>query len=144
VPAGPGRISHSRHWPGTRTFFPWISAHATPNSIHTRHPTCSPRSAHTSQKYVRSPRPYRGISELEYPFHDWTAIVTTCGRCYEKRKVNLSTVFAGQKVGVSQVGEHIWLVSFMDYDLGYFDDETCRLEPIENPFWRKVLPMSPE
>ena len=64
--------------------------------------------------------------------------------CYEKRKVNLSTVFAGQKVGVSQVGEHIWLVSFMDYDLGYFDDETCRLEPIENPFWRKVLPMCPE
>ena len=58
--------------------------------------------------------------------------------------VNLSTVFAGQKVGVSQVGEHIWLVSFMDYDLGYFDDETFRLEPIENPFWRKVLPMCPE
>jgi len=91
---------------------------------------------------VHSPRPYRGIGELEYPFHDWTAIVTTCGRiCYEKRKVNLSTVFPGQKVGVSQVGEHLWLVSFMDYDLGYFDDETCRLEPIENPFWRKVLPM---
>jgi putative transposase len=94
---------------------------------------------------VPSPRPYRGIGELEYPFHDCTAIVTTCGRiCYETRKVNLSTVFAGQKVGVSQVGEHIWLVSFMDYDLGYFDDETCRLEPIGNPFWRKVLPMCPE
>ena len=73
------------------------------------------------------------------------AIVTTCGRiCYEKRKVNLSTVFAGQKVGVAQVSEHIWLVTFMDYDLGYFDDETCRLEPIENPFQPKVLPMSPE
>jgi hypothetical protein len=28
----------------------------------------------------------------------------------------------------------VWLVSFMDYDLGYFDDETCRLEPIEDPF----------
>ncbi len=39
--------------------------------------------------YARSPRPYRGLGELEYPFHDWTAIVTTCGRiCYEKRKVN--------------------------------------------------------
>ena len=95
--------------------------------------------------YVRSPRPYRGLGDLEYPFHDWTAVVTTCGRiCYEKRKVNLSTVFAGQKVGVAQVSEHIWLVSFMDYDLGYFDDETCRLEPIENPFQSKVLPMSPE
>ena len=40
--------------------------------------------------------------------------------------------------------ERIWLVSFMDYDLGYFDHETCRLEPIENPFGPKVLPMSPE
>ena len=38
----------------------------------------------------------------------------------------------------------IWLVTFMHYDLGYFDDETCRLEPIENPFGPKVLPMSPE
>jgi len=95
--------------------------------------------------YLHSPRPYGGLGELEYPFHDWTAIVTTCGRiCYEKRKVNLSTVFAGQKVGVAQVSEHIWLVTFMDYDLGYFDDETCRLEPIENPFQPKVLPMSPE
>lgn len=95
--------------------------------------------------YRPSPRPYQGLGELDYPFHDWTAVVTTCGRiCYEKRKVNLSTVFAGQKVGVAQVSEHIWLVSFMDYDLGYFDDETCRLEPIENPFRPKVLPMSPE
>jgi putative transposase len=95
--------------------------------------------------YTQSPRPYQGLTELEYPFHDWTAIVTTCGRiCYEKRKVNLSTVFAGQKVGVAQVSEHIWLVSFMDFDLGYFDDETCRLEPIENPFQPKVLPMCPE
>jgi len=28
----------------------------------------------------------------------------------------------------------------MDYDWGYFDDETCRLEPIDNPFGPKVLP----
>ncbi len=43
-----------------------------------------------------------------------------------------------------QVGDRVWLVSFMQYDLGYFDDETCRLEPIDNPFGPKVLPMSPE
>jgi hypothetical protein len=30
---------------------------------------------------------------------------------------------------------------FMDYDLGYFDDETARLEPIQNPFAARVLPM---
>ena len=40
--------------------------------------------------------------------------------------------------------DRIWLVTFMQYDLGYFDDETCRLEPIENPFGPKVLPMCSE
>jgi hypothetical protein len=46
-------------------------------------------------------------------------------------------------VGVQQVDDRLWLVTFMDYDLGCFD-ETCRLEPSENPFGPKVLPMSPE
>ncbi len=63
---------------------------------------------------------------------------------YQRRKINVSQVFAGQKIGVKQTDDHIWLVTFMDYDLGYFDDETCRLEPIENPFGPKLLPMSPE
>jgi putative transposase len=58
--------------------------------------------------------------------------------------VNLSQVFAGQQVGVRQIDQHIWLVSFMHYDLGYFDEETCRLEAIENPLGPVLLPMSPE
>ncbi len=95
--------------------------------------------------YARSPRVYRGLDELTYPFHDQTIAVTRCGRiCCKGRKVNLSHVFAGQNVGVTQVGDRVWLVTFMQYDLGYFDDETCRLELIENPFGPKVLPMSPE
>jgi putative transposase len=90
--------------------------------------------------YVPSSRPYAGLPELDYPFHDKAVTVTTCGRiCFNRQKINLSTVFAGQKVGIKQVSEQIWLVSFMDYDLGYFDDETCRLEPLENPFGPKVL-----
>jgi len=95
--------------------------------------------------YTPSTRPYHGLEELEYPFHDWTAVITTCGRiCYRTRKINVSQVFAGQKVGVKQVDDHIWLVTFMHYDLGYFDDETCRLEPIGDPFGPRLLPMSPE
>jgi putative transposase len=95
--------------------------------------------------YVRSPRVYRGLEELTYPFHDHTIVVTQCGRiCFNSRKVNLSHVFAGQNVGVTQVGDRIWLVTFMQYDLDYFDDETCRLEPIENPFGPKVLPIRSE
>ena len=98
-----------------------------------------------AELYTPSPRPYRGLQDVDYPLHDWTATVTRCGRiCWNRRKINVSTVFAGQDVGVRQVSDRIWLVSFMDYDLGYFDDETYRLEPIANPFSPKVLPMSPE
>lgn len=98
-----------------------------------------------AELYQRSARLYRGLPELDYPLHDKTITVTTCGRiCYKQRKINLSTVFAGQSVGIKQTDERIWLVSFMHYDLGYFDDETCRLEPLQSPFGPKVLPMSPE
>ena len=66
--------------------------------------------------------------------------MTTCGRiCFDRRKINLSVAFAGQSVGIKQVSDEIWLVSFMDYDLGYFDQETCRLEPIENPLRTKSV-----
>jgi hypothetical protein len=30
------------------------------------------------------------------------------------------------------------------YDLGFFDEDSCRLGNAENPFGAKVLPMSPE
>jgi putative transposase len=69
--------------------------------------------------YQPSTRPYRGLPELNYPFHDMTITVTECGRlCFGRRKINLSVVFAGQNVGVREVADHIWLISFMHYDLG--------------------------
>jgi putative transposase len=92
-----------------------------------------------------SPRVYRGLTDLSYPLHDLTVTVTQCGRvCFNGRKINLSGVFAGHDVGVKEVDYHIWLVSFMHYDLGYFDHQSCRLECAPNPFGAKVLPMSPE
>jgi len=60
-----------------------------------------------------------------------------------KRKFNLSQAFAGQNVGIKEVSDRIWLVTFMQYDLGFFDRETCRLEPLADPFEPKVLPISP-
>jgi putative transposase len=95
--------------------------------------------------YAPSKRAYEGLLELDHPLHDRSVIVTTCGRiCFQTRKINLSQVFAGQRVGIRQVEDRLWLVSFMEYDLGYFDDTECRLEPIDNPFGAKLLPMSPE
>ena len=52
---------------------------------------------------------------------------------------------SGQTVGIREVADEIWLVSFMDYDLGFFDKEQGRVEPALNPFApEKVLTMSPE
>lgn len=94
--------------------------------------------------YTASTRPYRGLSAVDYPFHDKTITVTHCGRiCIKKRKINLCRALAGQPIGIREVDDGMWLVSFMDYDLGYFDDESDRVEPISNPFGPRVLPMSP-
>jgi putative transposase len=95
--------------------------------------------------YRPSTRPYHGLSELAYPLHDRTITVTYCGRiCLGNRKINLSTVFAGQNVGIKEITDDVWLVTFMHYDLGFFDSETDRITSVENPFSAKVLPMSPE
>ena len=89
--------------------------------------------------YKPSTRPYRGIGELYYPFHDRTVLVTYCGRiCIFKKKINLSTSLAGQAVGIKEVDDGIWLVSFMDYDLGYIDLEEKTLQPLDNPFGPRV------
>jgi hypothetical protein len=75
--------------------------------------------------------------------HDRDVVVTACGRiCMRRKRINISTVLAGQRVGIKEVDEGVWIVSFMHYDLEFFDDETCRLEPADNPFQAKVLPMS--
>ena len=93
--------------------------------------------------YHSSPRPYTGLPELEYPFHDRTVTVTQCGRlCFGTRKINLSAAFAGQCVGVKEVAEKVWMISFMHYDLGFFDHQSNRVECAPNPFDAKVLPMS--
>ena len=47
-------------------------------------------------------------------------------------------------MGVTQVSDRIWLATFMLCDLGYFDDQTCRLDLIESPFGPKLLPIRSE
>jgi putative transposase len=95
-----------------------------------------------AEVYQPSPRVYTGLPDIDYPFHHKVMVVTRCGRiCLGNKKINFSQAFAGQAVGIKEVHDDIWLVSFMDYDLGYFDLETRVLEPLENPFGPKVLPM---
>ena len=102
--------------------------------------------AYPGDVYTPSARVYAPPTEPEYPFHDKAVRVTHCGRiCIGRRKINLSTVFAGQVVGIREVDEQIWLVSFLDFDLGFFDRDQGRVEPAPNPFEPvKVSTMSPE
>lgn len=89
--------------------------------------------------YTPSTRVYQPPEEPDYPFHDRAIRVTKCGRiCLGRRKINLSVVFAGQTVGIREVADNIWLVSFMDYDLGFFDEVEGRVEPASNPFVPEV------
>jgi hypothetical protein len=59
-----------------------------------------------------------------------------------RKRINVSTVLAGQRLGIKEVDEDIWLVSFMSYDLGFIDLEQKTLQPLDNPFGPRLSPMS--
>ena len=93
--------------------------------------------------YPPSRRPYTGLPDISYPLHDREVVVTACGRiCMYRKRINLSYVLAGQRVGIKEVDEGIWIESFMHYDLGYIDLEQKTLQPLDNPFGPRLLPMS--
>ena len=95
------------------------------------------------ETYSPSSRPYRGLPELTYPLHDRDVLVTACGRiCMHRKRINVSYVLAGQRLGIKEVDEGIWIVSFMHYDLGYIDSEQKTLQPLDYPFGPRLSPMS--
>ena len=55
---------------------------------------------------------------------------------------NHKPFFAGQSLGIKEVDDGIWLISFMSYDLGYIDMEQKTLQTIDNPFGTRLSPMS--
>lgn len=96
-----------------------------------------------AELYAPSSTPYEGLPDVEYPLHDRDILVTACGRiCMARKKINISTVLAGQRLGIKEVDDGIWLISFMRYDLGYIDLEQRTLQTIDNPFGTRLSPMS--
>ena len=52
-----------------------------------------------AEVYSQLRRPYQGLPDLQYPFHDRDVLVTACGRiCIYRKKINVSTVLAGQRL----------------------------------------------
>ncbi len=83
---------------------------------------------------------------LRAPSRGWPAPPASSARTHScispRKRINISTVLAGQRLGIKEVDEGIWLVSFMHYDLGYFDLEQKTLQPLDNPFGTRLSPMS--
>ena len=95
-----------------------------------------------AEVYTASPRRYAGLPELEYPLHDRDIVVTASGViCLCGRPVFLSSVLAGQRLGLREVEPDVWLVSFMHYDLGYIDLEARGLQTIDSPFAAPPVPL---
>jgi transposase InsO family protein len=88
-----------------------------------------------AEVYVASSRPFPGLPELAYPFHDRDLVVARNGTIgLHGRQVIISKVFEGQRLGLREVDTDVWLVSFMHYDLGYIDLEARTLQTIDTPF----------
>ncbi len=67
------------------------------------------------------------------------SLVTACGQiCMHRKKINISTAPAGQKLSIKEMNDGIWLISFMSYDLGYIDLEQRTLQTIDNPFGTRL------
>jgi hypothetical protein len=102
--------------------------------------------------YTPSRRPYRGCRTSIIPSTTATSSSPPAAvSASTERKCNISIVLAGQRLGIKQVDEGIWLVSLIDYDLGYSDLEQRTLQPLDNrlsPGFHLchryvLLPMSP-
>ncbi len=62
-----------------------------------------------AEVYQPSTRVYHGLPDIDYPFHDKVIVITTCGHiCLGQKKINFSTVFAGQAVGIKEGQDGSW------------------------------------
>jgi len=92
-----------------------------------------------SECYTPSKRNYKDTLPIDYPMHDAVAKVFDSGYfSFNGHRVYLSRALAGSSVGISEQDDGIWLVSFMNYDLGFFDTESEKFEQGQNPFGLQV------
>jgi len=59
-----------------------------------------------------------------------------------RKKINISTILAGQRLGIKEVDDGVWLVSFMHYDLGFSISNNVPCKPSTTRSARGCHPMS--
>jgi hypothetical protein len=110
--------------PGVNVF----RQHARVDAIHSEYGTEWPHEALTMRcrggVYSAAPRRSHDPPEIAPPLDDRNVIGAAGGRiCLHRKRVNIATVLTGRKLGVKEVDEGIWLVSFLDYGFDYIDPE---------------------
>jgi putative transposase len=88
-----------------------------------------------ARHHARSPRTYPNrLPELTYPLHDRTCVVSTQGHLKmggRNGSYFLSLALAGELVGLREVDDGVWLVSYADVDLGEIDERQHRFKPAD-------------
>lgn len=77
--------------------------------------------------YKKSDTPYpNGLPKLDYPLHDVVRTVSSNGTVYLQKRVKfyITKALAGEDVGFKESKPGIWQVNFMDFELGYFDEQS--------------------
>ena len=80
---------------------------------------------------------------LEYPLDDLTTMISTCGHMATpdgQGRLFLSTVFAGLPVGLRELDDGRWLVSFASLALGHYQPQQRRFEPAETLDFTTINP----
>jgi transposase InsO family protein len=80
-----------------------------------------------AELYVYSPRPCpAAIPEPSYPMHDTSYCVgdNGCVVLNRRHRFSLTVALAGQRIGMREVADGLWLVSFLDLQLGHYDFAT--------------------
>ncbi len=79
-----------------------------------------------------SPRSFpEKLPDPQYPLHDAVRRVSACGHVQlGQDRFFLATVLAGEPVGLREVDDGRWLISFVSLDLGHYDLKEKRFTPI--------------
>lgn len=84
--------------------------------------------------YYKSERQFPDdLLPLDYPLHDLVRKVSTQGMVSpfgRGKPFHLGAAFAGENVGLREVESGRWLVTFMDLDLGYVDQQMREFDSI--------------
>jgi transposase InsO family protein len=93
---------------------------------------------HPAECYAPSTKPFpTELGPAAYPFHDFVLTVTSCGHARipgtprQRPSFFLAKALARHQVGVREIDQDRWMVTFLDLNLGVLDSTTNEFTPID-------------